>query len=303
MNKNPFSIYDFMGYLFPGLLLIIIIVYVRNDSFEISNVFHFRTLLDSVDIKKDTFDLDKSILIVLLGYVAGHFVSYSSSITIESFANNIFGYPSEYLLHGNKLLWKDMWKRYYLCQARSSCKIARWVKIGCKFILKTAILLLLLPISLMTFFVGWMVDVNSYITRPIDEYLKTSILKKQYELAKRLGINYADVNEQCDYHRLVMHYVYINVPECQRKVDNYISLYGFLRSITFVFCICFDCFFICAMKTLDFDMAVNLNVVFEIIILFFMCVLSFLGFMKFYRRCTLENYMTLVVGMKDKQMS
>lgn len=105
MSKNPFSIYDFMGYLFPGLFLLIILVYVRNENFDISNIFRFKTLMEIVGEDKSTFDLDKSILIIILGYITGHFVSYSSSLTIETFDNNIFGYPSDYLLHGNKLSW------------------------------------------------------------------------------------------------------------------------------------------------------------------------------------------------------
>ena len=299
MSKNPFSIYDFMGYLFPGLFLLIILVYVRNENFDISNIFRFKTLMGIVGDDKSTFDLDKSILIIILGYITGHFVSYSSSLTIETFANNIFGYPSDYLLHGNKLSWWDMLKRYFSCQVKTSCKMLRWIKLFCKFVLKLFVFTFLLPISLMVFLLGWLVDVNSYITRPIDDYLKTSILKKQYELANLLNIKKADVNERCDYHRLDMHYVYIHVTECQKKVDNYISLYGFLRSITFVFCICFDCCLFYSLQSVNFDLEINWSIIFELIVLYAMCILSFLGFMKFYRRNTLENFMTLLVGLES----
>ena len=163
MSKNPFSIYDFMGYLFPGLFLLIILVYVRNENFDISNIFRLKTLMGIVGDDKSTFDLDKSILIIILGYITGHFVSYSSSLTIETFANNIFGYPSDYLLHGNKLSWGDMLKRYFSCQVKTYCKMLRWIKLFCKFVLKLFVFTFLLPISLMVFLFGWLVDVNSYI--------------------------------------------------------------------------------------------------------------------------------------------
>lgn len=299
MSKNPFSLYDFMGYLFPGLLFIIIMVYVCHEDFDVANIFRLKALVDAVGIGSPTFDLDKSILIIILGYVAGHFVSYASSLTIESFANNIFGYPSEYLLHGNELTWWNMLVKCFQCHEDSSVKRIRKVKLRCKFVLRLVGFLFLLPISLMVFTMGWLIDVNTYITRPIDEYLKTSILKKQYELAKKLDIQYADVNTKCDYHRLVMHYVYINVPECQRKVDNYVSLYGFLRAITFVFCVCFDCCLLYAIKGIDIHAYVDWRLISELVVLYSMCVLSFLGFVKFYRRQTLENLMTLLVGLKE----
>lgn len=301
MSKNPFSIYDFMGYLFPGLFLLIILVYVRNGNFDISYIFRFKVLIEAIGANQSTFDLDKSILIIILGYITGHFVSYSSSITIETFANTIFGYPSEYLLYGNDLSWPEMIKKYFKCSANSSLKEIKVLKLVCKFIVKIFVFLFLFPISLMTFLLGWLVDINAYITRPIDEYLKKSILKKQYELAKILNIKKTDLKKKSDYHRMVMHYVYINVTECQRKVDNYISLYGFLRSITFVFCICFDCCLFYSLRTVDISMPMNWNLVFELTILYTMCILSFLGFMKFYRRNSLENFMTLLVGLNVKK--
>lgn len=301
MSKNPFSLYDFMGYLFPGLFFIIIMVYVCHEDFDVANIFRLKALVDAIGIGKPTFDLDKSILIIILGYVTGHFVSYASSLTIESFANNTFGYPSEYLLHGNNLTWWNMLSKYFQCRANSSIPLLKRIKVFCKFLLKILVFIFLFPISIMVFTIGWLVDVNAYITRPIDGYLKTSILKKQYELAQKLDIQYADVNIKCDYHRLVMHYVYINVPECQRKVDNYISLYGFLRAITFVFCICFDCCLLYAIKGIDFQASINWRLIIELVILYSMCILSFLGFVKFYRRQTLENLMTLLVGLRHEK--
>lgn len=300
MTKNPFSLYDFMGYLFPGLFLIIIVVYVLNANFDVACIFRMKTLIEAIGIDNSAFDLDKSILMIILGYITGHFVSYSSSITIESFANRIFGYPSEYLLHGNNRNWGEVLSRYFSSYASSSKKIVKGMKRLTKWLCKLIVFLFLLPISSMIFTIGWLVDINAYITRPIDDYLKTAILQKQYALAKKLGIEYADVNTTCDYHRLVMHYDYINIPECQRKIDNYVSLYGFLRSISFVFCICFDSCLIYVINGIDFASPIDWRIVLELSLLYAMCVLSFLGFIKFYRRQTLENLMTLVVGLKDK---
>ena len=50
------------------------------------------------------------------------------------------------------------------------------------------------------------------IIRPLDDYLINGIKTRQQELAKRIGLELPKVNQECDYHRIIMHYVYLNVP-------------------------------------------------------------------------------------------
>lgn len=38
MNKNPFSIYDFMGYLFPGMMCYIIIAYCFRMGLDMGEI-------------------------------------------------------------------------------------------------------------------------------------------------------------------------------------------------------------------------------------------------------------------------
>ena len=48
MSKNPFSIYDFMGYLFPGMMCYIIIAYCFRmglDMGEITSMDNLRNLV------------------------------------------------------------------------------------------------------------------------------------------------------------------------------------------------------------------------------------------------------------------
>ena len=99
-----------------------------------------------------------------------------------------------------------------------------------------------------------------------------------------------------------MHYVYLNIPNCQRKIDNYIAIYGFLRACTLISCLFFDYLFFMQLCTIGecfnapsyMSYEINWVAVFILFLLATLCIVLFMGFVKFYRRFTLENYMALL---------
>ena len=115
------------------------------------------------------------------------------------------------------------------------------------------------------------------------------------------GTDSPDVNSKADYHRIVMHYVYLNIPNCQRKADNYVAIYGFLRTMTLIACIYFDYFFYWQVFTLNIHAGVNWNAVLILLLMGILCNVLFMGFIKFYRRFTLENYMALLTEKTTPQ--
>ena len=138
------------------------------------------------------------------------------------------------------------------------------------------------------------------MVRPLDEYLIEAIRKKQFYLAHKLQISHPDVNDtKCDYHRIIQHYVYLNIPNSQKKIDNYVALYGFLRCMSLIFSMTFASVALYGISTIKLDAAIDWHLCMLLCILYFMAYLTFLGFMKFYRRFALENYMTLLSGMND----
>lgn len=302
MNKNPFSIYDFMGYLFPGMMCYIIIAYYFRmglDMGEITNIDNLRNLVRETQME---FNLEKSVIIIVIAYILGHIVSYLSSVSIELFAQKVFGYPSEYLLkRGRGKNWWEMLRAFFASEAHSSNRIWAWIKTVLRFMMKVFIALLLFPISFSTFTFAYFFDINGWIVRPLDEYLKNTLKVKEFRLANRLGINHPDVNQECDYHRIVMHYVYLNIPNSQRKTDNYIALYGFLRSISFVFCSTFFAFGVYALTTINFSEPFDMGLLVTLSLFFTLSYICFLGFVKFYRRFTLENYMAMLTAMPEDE--
>lgn len=292
MERNPFSLYDFMGYLFPGCLFIVVMTYLYRLDFDIYRIADLNNLYMMTEKE---FNWEKSVLLIILGYTVGHCLAYISSLSIETlFTIKVFGYPSNYLLTDNTISLKQRFLDYFSSESKSMhLKI---IEIIVKIIVKFFNLLLIFPITIGVFGIGHLLGINSFIVRPLDRYLQNTLKNKEYKLADRLQITHPDVNETCDYHRIVMHYVYLNMPESQRKIDNYLALYGFLRSLCFIMCFFFGVISILAVRTIG-DAPVDYGIVTLLVYLFLLAYILFLGFIKFYRRFTLENLMTLLVGM------
>ena len=298
MSKNPFSIYDFMGYLFPGVVVLVLYLAFSQIGFDIVQLR--KISLSANPELGGKFDLEKSFILIVLCYILGHIVAYLSSITVEFATNKIFGYPSKYLLNENRLIWNNMFFNYFATEGTSSIAIWRWVKLVMKLILKVVVFVLLFPVLFSIFTIGYLFDINGFITRSLDPYLREAIIGKEYLLAKMLHIKHPDVNEECDYHRIILHYVYLNIENSQRKTDNYIALYGFLRSICLLSSITFLFVIIMSLKTIDLSAPLDRYVIGVLGFLYFVSYLTFLGFVKFYRRYTLENLMALLTCVKEE---
>lgn len=107
IKQNPFSVYDFLGYLIPGSLVIyayLVVDYLKNNE-----------SLNSTDFVENfsNFKLEGIFFFIIISYTIGHLVSFASSITIEKYANWRYSYPSKYLLDlEHKGYWKSCsnWK-------------------------------------------------------------------------------------------------------------------------------------------------------------------------------------------------
>lgn len=307
MEKNPFSIYDFMGYLFPGIIALYFIQLVwdgnENSIYNILNVSNFEGITTKLD---KSINLETSIVCVVLAYIIGHIIAYMSSVTIEYFANKTFGYPSEYLMDSNGQTWWKLVFRYFFNLDNDELETCEMIKhiilqiiSGC-FIWRLMISCVLFPISFMTFVLGSLFGINRFITRPLDNYLINGIKNKYSNLISRIGVYHSTDELKCDYHRVIMHYVYYNLPVCQNKTDNYVSLYGFLRSICFILNGMFIFITAKIIPTLDINASFDEKKVWTWSVLFVLSYISFLAFVKFYRRFTLENYMIMLTETKDR---
>lgn len=300
MEQNPFSLYDFMGYLFPGCLVLIIFSY-----FQILEDFDIHEILNVENVEKlitycDNLKTPSCLIIIVVGYTIGHIVAYLSSIFVETiFTIRVFGYPSSYLLEKYR---NFSYKKDYFEIDKLNCNnpCHRQIKILIKAFIRLLALLILSPVFV-GLYLGKLFELNSFIVRPLDKYLQNTLKEKQYRLAEKLKISHPDVNLECDYHRILMHYVYINIPRSQAKTNNYLALYGFLRSLTLIACVTFNILFFISVKSIDISASIDIKIISCCAFLFIVAFFLYLAFLKFYRRFTLENMMCMLVGMPEDE--
>ncbi len=269
------------------------IVFLFNGDTAITDILNVNQWVDLLSKLKNSFSLESSFLIIVPSYIIGHVISYISSVFVEDFSNKVYGYPSKYLLEEDRYVYKDLWKRYFRTEAKSENKYMRRIKILLRFFLKIVVFLLLTPISMPVYTFGYLLDINHFITRPLDARMKRIIKDKILSLYRHLQIKGGEDVE--DFHRIVMHYANINVSNSHSKVNNYIALYGFLRCMSFLSCLFFDVVLYKILWSIDVSAPIDWLAIVMMIIAFTIAYVFFLAFIKFYRRTTLEDFMTLVV--------
>ncbi len=321
MTKNPFSIYDFLGYVFPGAVCIIFINFLLLKD-------NITTLNDGIEaIKSIKLSLDTSIIIILLSYVIGHIMAYTSSVIVESFIKWNYGYPSEYLLN-------DVHDKKYF-DNKNDIIIQSWHII---------VFIILLPISVLNYIFSTRLGGREYLIKQLDDLLKECINIKFNLLMNKLNLSLNDDYRKYDYTRIIYHYIYEHHDNHCKKIDNYVALYGFLRSLTLIFCFIFwiiiisqailiipvfiKTICICGIVNILFNkhlymlffaaslmisfyfdiVSLNLSIPLQFSPLIFISLItitlfsyiSFMGFAKFYRRYTLECFMCLITDPNIK---
>ncbi|MGK0308495.1 MAG: hypothetical protein ACI8RP_001457 [Urechidicola sp.] len=275
IKQNPFSVYDFLGYLVPGSILIyayLIIDYLKNTK-----TFNLNTFIENFS----NFNFEGIFFFIILSYTLGHLISFASSITIEKYATWRYNYPSKYLLN---MEYEGYWK------SSKNWKDVIW---------RIAMIILLFPCVIFDLIFGQIFGFKRFYTSPLDKFLQTFIYFKLNCLVKKLGIDkiegYEKYNDgkgnNYDFHRIATHYAYENSKNHQQKMSNYVALYGFLRALCLIFNLTAIYFSIRVYLYLEFNLINN----FILLLLSGLSYLSFMAFMKFYRRYSLEGLMVITI--------
>lgn len=223
LNQNPFSVYDFLGYLVPGMLCSIGIVFINQNpylfSFLVFNKFENYT---------------EGFVVLILCYLLGHLLSFLSSITIEKYSVWTLGYPSKYLFKQQKeSFWKSIIKKY-----DKNHKYGSVLRIIFRIIIKTVISLIILPITVCDIIIRHVFRLLDQYSRPFDDDLITlvgksldDLLVKKFNAKEVCGSKEAEH----DYFRIIYHYALEKANNHNHKMQNYVSLYGFTRTTCFIF--------------------------------------------------------------------
>lgn len=260
LKQNPFSLYDFLGYFTPGAIFIYgwmaIFAHMQPDI----------KVLDFI-----TFDrAEIYIPFVLISYTAGHLLSFISSIFIEKYSEWTVGYPSKYLL-GYKA------DNYF---------------IGNKF-LRLIVALLLAPISFLECTLNIAIKYRNTYAKPLDPMIqdiiraKVDILLNEHSDIKENKGMYS--GKSSHFFLFAYHYVVENAPNHFPKMQNYVALYGFLRTLTLISVFFFWCLFA---HIIDGSFSTKLSVV-GLLLSAVLSLTFYMAFVKFHRRFSLEVLMAL----------
>jgi hypothetical protein len=163
LKETPFSVYDFLGYMIPGALLLCIAM--KYPAFGWSTW-------------DKSFLSGETIKFVLYSYVLGHLLSLISSFTIEKHSIWRFGYPS------HLLLGKQPPKYLHVTRSRIQrvgVRILVWLSIA--------------PVSVLDWLLGTVLGFAELYARPLDPFLIGVISEQLKKLPARLDVTWNHVNE------------------------------------------------------------------------------------------------------------
>jgi len=275
IRQNPFSIYDFLGYLIPGS--IVIYAYLIIEYFKVYTDFEVEELAECLS----GYGIDNLFFFIIISYLIGHIMSFCSSISIENYANWRYNYPSKYLLNFPH-------KGYFSSSATPM-----------DFAWRVIIFIGLLPVTISDFVLGHLLRFKNHYRKSLDKMLRDLITKKINILLERLD---ADMKEEIedakphDFHRIVTHYAFETSKRHQAKMSNYVALYGFLRTLSLIFNLLAWCVFTRVLINRTFIVE-NYLIIIALSLVAYIC---FMAFMKFYRRYTLEGFMVITVNEELK---
>ncbi|EER3089210.1 hypothetical protein F9I68_14835 [Escherichia coli] len=280
MNQNPFSFYDFLGYLIPGGFFILF-MYFCGLTFDLDIVIDLTELLRG---QSQIFGILNYGSIVIISYIAGHFISITSAFFIEKYMNEELQYPSEYLF--NKL--SDDKKNVL---TPSSDKQNEDTKRKIKYCIIKVMLFPIIPWDYATQKLCYSQSLPFQLANTTWLMIKEGYEKKFRIDDKLLNIR---TGLHDDLFRLAYHYVYEFSNQHQTKIQNYVALYGFCRNICLVFVITFWISFLTLIYRAIEGGAVSYISISTLLSFFFVYVF-YVGFVKFYRRYTLEVLMAFAV--------
>lgn len=277
---NPFSLFDFLGYFFPGAIT----VYSALLSYG-----HVSTSYRVADALKEVFSLTKpeNILpFVLASYVIGHFLSYVSSITVEKYLYWQYGFPSKFLLG-------LPYKPYF--PGRVGLSFLDVVKLG--------VILFLFPIFIFDQLIGTLFRMSGFYAKSLDRLSKDIIGNKAWNILVESGGVEPDKKRHpptdVDYFQYLYHYALEHAPNHGPKMQNYVALYGFLRTLTLISLFYFwigiwHVWF----SRLSAEYAIPLVLLLAAVVFVF-----FLAYFKFLRRYSLEVLMAAAVAYREPARS
>ncbi|ELR65851.1 hypothetical protein C942_00938 [Photobacterium marinum] len=284
MKQNPFSFYDFLGYLIPGGVFTVIMSLMFTP--------HFFNVINEVSHKVEGgIFAGSSILVglIVVFYIIGHLISLLSSSFVEKYLTETYGWPSKYLFSNVDAILSLSVRKYFVklyTDVRNGCLTKKGM--ARKIFNHLFMGVVLFPVVAVERILNRLLGIRpSKLPKP----LRIALLYKidDFFNSSNIEINNKAVNigyVEGDLFRFIYHSAQENSENHIPKMANYVALYGFSRNVCFVFVLIF---WASLTHLNQSDWNYWYTVSFAIIASVF-----FYGFEKFYHRYTLEAIMACV---------
>lgn len=274
-KQNPFSLYDFLGYFTPGAVFLYGLVAVANRFIG----YKLHELFDDQGFNGG----ETTVALVLLAYILGHSLSFLSSVIVEKFSIWMHGYPSKYLL-----------KSTHYGYLKNSGKDGRAEDLGCMpKAIRGLVWLFMLPVAVLDKVLGDWLNARNVYVKVLDDGLSQIIRAK----SEALITDNSDLpGLPDDFFRFVTHYALVNSEHHITSLKNYVALYGFTRTMTFLCILAFwGSLFVLLFSASESNV---MKIILATSIPF--SYIYYMAFNKFNRRFTLEAFMALAVNYEMK---
>ena len=275
MEQNPFSLYDFLGYLAPGAIFNLELLFIFQKC---------RIELINFNAINSTYPGATLIAFVLFSYVFGFALSIVSGELVEKYLIWRSGYPSKVRFSVPKKPFID-----YLIHDSYR---------GPVYML--FFLIFLFPVLVLDLLFGKGLGIEKKYFKQYRNPDELLIVKTNtYQILKRLTDNPEKlVNSKANFFKYLYHYTYENQSPHSKKMQNYVALYGFSRTMTLIFSLFFLFIVISIVVQLLglnwSDITPINNATLHLICSSLLSYIFFVGFAKYYRRYTDEVLMAAV---------
>lgn len=280
LDSGLFSVYDFLGYLVPGILFLCGIYFVWVYPCEFENFLNIGSM-----------KIEHYLIFFVICYLLGHLLSFISSMTIEKYSVWSLDFPSRYLL-GKPAL--GFW---FSCTKDKDPKHphASRAKAFIRGLIKVVIFTILLPVSLTDIIVRKVFQLKDQYSRALGTEAMKFVKKGIKEIVEE-NISENEKEEDSDYFRILYHYAHEKAPNHVPKMENYVALYGFARTITFSFVILFWLSVVLGIVRQNFFCTLYVPIIIWILSFIF-----YMDFNKFYRKFSVEAFMAACVANKIEE--
>lgn len=224
INDKPFSIYDFIGYLILGIFGVYSCIFLYK---------YITTGVVTLNIFTNPAFGEETIISILLFYIVGHLLSFFSSMSVEKYSLWTLGYPSSYLFDKHdKIGYFNICKEY-----DPQHKIGSVLRSIARGGIRIIVLMILFPVFIGDILVRKVCRLHDMYARPFEESLLRIVEENEKRILEDFTIDDSDTTG--DTFRLIYHYAIEYGSNHVSKMQNYVALYGFKRTLTFIGCLLF----------------------------------------------------------------